>query len=69
MTPQFVKLTFRKTPTDCFQKFSDILVNLNEVKHCWQYIDETSATILFKDGTQLKLGDSIEEFEKKLKGL
>ena len=61
----FIKLQFKKfeTPT---QKWADININVNEIKYYFQYSDETSGVIVFKDNAQLKVKQSLEEIEEKL---
>jgi len=61
----FIKLHFKKfeTPT---QKWADISINVNEIKYYWQYADEMSCVILFKDNSQLKVKETFDEIEKKL---
>jgi hypothetical protein len=61
----FIKLHFKKFETPA-QRWADININVNEIKYYWQYADEISAIILFKDNAQLKVKESIEEIEKKI---
>lgn len=62
----FIKLHFKKfeNPT---QKWAPINVNFNEIKHYWQYEDEISAIIQYKDNSQLKVRESLEDIEKLIK--